>query len=268
MKYKAIALDVDGTLVNAKQEITAATKEALIAYQKAGGHLIIATGRPEPGAARFGKMLDFQEYGGILLSFNGGRITNMQNGDLIQSITYGPEIVYRAEEVSAKFPGTSLMTYQGKNLITNGPENPYVRLEEKNSQLNMVVVEHFCDLVDFPVHKCIIAGEGSYLAEIEGEIQAMMGDTVNVYRSDPYFMEIVPPNIEKAAGLDKIVEYLGITREELAAFGDGFNDIGMIKYAGAGFAMGNAQDCVKEVADYVTASNEEDGIAKAIEMYF
>lgn len=208
MKYKAIALDVDGTLVNAKQEITAATKEALIAYQKAGGHLIIATGRPEPGAARFGKMLDFQEYGGILLSFNGGRITNMQNGDLIQSITYEPEIVYRAEEVSAKFPGTSLMTYQGKNLITNNPEDPYVRLEEKNSQLNMVVVEKFRDLVDFPVHKCIITGEGSYLAEIEGDIQTMMGDTVNVYRSDPYFMEIVPPNIEKAAGLDKIVEYL------------------------------------------------------------
>ena len=91
---------------------------------------------------------------------------------------------------------------------------------------------------------------------------------LSVYRSESFFLEIMPENIDKALSLEKICEYTGVKREELAACGDGYNDIPMIRYAELGIAMANAKEPVKEAADAITLSNDEDGIAAAIEKYF
>ena len=89
---------------------------------------------------------------------------------------------------------------------------------------------------------------------LEQELQQKYGDRVSVYRSEPFFIEIMPQNVDKATSLDRMLETVGMTRENAICCGDGFNDISMIQYAGTGVAMGNAQPAVKEVADYITGT--------------
>ncbi len=88
---------------------------------------------------------------------------------------------------------------------------------------------------------------------------------MNVYRSEPFFVELVPLNVDKAQSLSRLAEIIGITSNDMIAFGDGFNDLSMIEYAGCGVAMKNAQQPVKDVAQFVTASNDDDGVALFIE---
>lgn len=90
----------------------------------------------------------------------------------------------------------------------------------------------------------------------------------SIYRSEPYFMEIMPRGVDKAAALERMLMSLGCTREETVCCGDGFNDISMLAYAGTGVAMGNAQPEVKAAADYITATNDEDGLVEVIEKFF
>jgi Cof subfamily protein (haloacid dehalogenase superfamily) len=91
---------------------------------------------------------------------------------------------------------------------------------------------------------------------------------MEVYRSEPYFLELVPKGIDKAQSLAVLLEEIGMTREEMIACGDGFNDLSMIKYAGLGVAMDNAQPTVKEAADFITHSNDADGVAHVVERFY
>ena len=106
-----------------------------------------------------------------------------------------------------------------------------------------------------------------FLAEVEKKVHAALCDRMDVYRSEPYFLEILPKGVDKAKSLESFLNIIGCRREELMACGDGFNDITMIKYAGLGVAMANAREEVKKCADYITASNDEDGVALAIERF-
>lgn len=91
---------------------------------------------------------------------------------------------------------------------------------------------------------------------------------MGVFRSEPYFLELVPKGIDKAQSLSVLLEEIGMTKNEMIAIGDGFNDLSMIQYAGLGIAMENAQDVVKQAADFITLSNEEDGVAYAVEKFY
>ena len=93
-------------------------------------------------------------------------------------------------------------------------------------------------------------------------------DVMSVYRSEPFFLELLPLGIDKAKSLAVLLERIGLTREEMMACGDGFNDLSMIQFAGMGVAMANAQDVVKEAANHITVSNEECGVAKVVEEFF
>lgn len=94
-----------------------------------------------------------------------------------------------------------------------------------------------------------------------------LGKELNVFRSDPFFLEILPAGIDKAYGLQKLIDVLGIKREEVIACGDGYNDITMVKFAGLGVAMGNAVEQTKAAADYITLSNDDDGVAAVVEKF-
>ena len=103
--------------------------------------------------------------------------------------------------------------------------------------------------------------------EVENKLNEMYGNELSIYRSEPFFVEIMPQNVDKAATLDVLVNMLGLNKENTICCGDGFNDLSMIKYAGIGVAMENAQDIVKVCADYVTNSNDDDGIVHVIEKF-
>ena len=113
-----------------------------------------------------------------------------------------------------------------------------------------------------------MTGEPEDMIVAENEIRQLTGDRMDVFRSAPFFLELVPKGIDKALSLGRLLDIMNISTGELMSFGDGYNDISMIKYAGMGIAMDNAADEVKKAADYVTLSNEDDGIAAAIDKFF
>jgi Cof subfamily protein (haloacid dehalogenase superfamily) len=150
-------------------------------------------------------------------------------------------------------------------VITETPEDRYVLEEARINKLKVKKIDSFVDYITFPIPKCLVVQEGDHLAKVEKIMSDALGNRFNVFRSEPYFLEIMPKNIDKAYSLSILAKYLHISKEEVVACGDGYNDLTMIGYAGLGIAMKNAQEVVKHKADFVTLSNDEDGIAFAIE---
>ena len=265
MQYKLLALDMDGTLLNSEKQITPKTLEALERLQQSGIRLILASGRPTPGVERFARQLRLREHGGYLLTFNGGHIVEAATGRVLYDRLLPqerlPDLVAAAREYR-----TALMTYEGRDVITEQPEDRYICYEAKINGLPVRGIDSFCDYVTFPLNKCLMTADGDELARVEVRMRERFPD-LDIYRSEPFFMEIMPKGVDKATGLSRLLEQLGYRREELIGCGDGFNDESMVRFAGLGVAMGNAQQPVRDAADLVTRSNDEDGIAFLISEY-
>ena len=263
---KALVLDIDGTLTNSKKEVTPATKEAVQQTMLLGHKVILASGRPTPGMRRYESELELAKYGGYLLSFNGARIVDCRTGEVvfqkILPLTLLPGL-YRF----AKENGCGLISYLGNEVISAFEPDEYVQIEAGINGLPIRVEENFLEFIDFDINKCLMTAPPETAPALEKELQEKYGHVASIYRSEPYFIEIMPQNVDKAASLDQMLPTIGVKRENTVCCGDGFNDISMIKYAGVGVAMGNAQQVVKEAADIITLTNDEDGLVPIIEKY-
>ena len=160
-----------------------------------------------------------------------------------------------------------ILTYEGEEIITSNVECPYAIAESNINHLPLRQVEDMKFYVDFKVPKFLMLDDGDYLAMVEPRVKAALGRDYSVYRSEPFFLEIMPKGIDKAKSLERLLDSLGMGREQMIACGDGYNDLTMIRYAGLGVAMENAVLPVKNAADYVTASNDEDGVALVAERF-
>ena len=160
----------------------------------------------------------------------------------------------------AKEYGVDFLTYEGEEIITNNDACIYAHKESKINHLTLRQVDDMEEHVNFPVAKFLLLDDGDYLATVEPKVKAAMGKNFAVYRSEPYFLEVLPKGIDKAQSLERLLQHLGMTKEEMIACGDGYNDLTMIQYAGLGVAMENAVLPVRKAADYITASNNEDGV--------
>lgn len=266
MEEKVLVLDIDGTLTNSDKEITSATKKGIQTVLEHGHKVILASGRPTPGMRRYEKELELEKYGGYLLSFNGGRIIECRSGEIVYQRILSLSII-PGLYAFAKNNGCGLVTYFGENIISAFEPDEYVELESRINGMPIKVVNNFVRYVDFDINKCILTAPADKAPELEKQLQEKYSDIVSVYRSEPFFIEIMPQNVDKATSLDRMLETVGMTRENAICCGDGFNDISMIKYAGTGVAMGNAQPAVKEAADYITGTNDEDGLVQVIDEF-
>lgn len=260
MKYKLIALDLDGTLKNSNNEITEKTRQALIQAQKQGVKIVLASGRPTPGLRHEAKALELEKYEGYILSFNGARVVDVKNGETIYEQTLTIDEAKKSY-IRAKEYHLACMTYEDDVIVTEDIDDEYVYVEARINDIQKRKVESFQENLKDPIHKVLLTGKPEYVASIEEEFKQPFGDSLSIYRSAPYFIEIMAKGIDKAASLDRLAKALGIQQEEVMAFGDGYNDLSMIEYAGLGVAMANAVDEVKQRANVITLSNDEDGIA-------
>ena len=264
MKYKLIVLDLDGTLTNSKKEISSRNRETLIRIQEQGIRLVLASGRPTYGIVPLANELRMNEFGGFILSYNGGEIINWETKEMMYENVLPNEVVPVLYEC-ARTNHLSILTYDGAEIVTENSQDPYV---QKEAFLNKRETNDFLTDITLPVAKCLIVGDAGKLIPVESELCIRLQGKINVFRSEPYFLELVPQGIDKALSLSVLLENIGMTREEVIAIGDGYNDLSMIKFAGMGIAMGNAQEPVKKAADYITLTNDEDGVAEAIERIF
>ncbi len=266
MKYKILVLDIDGTLTNSKKEITPKTKNALMMAQKLGVKLVIASGRPTYGIQPIAKELELDKYGGYILAFNGAKIIDCKNNEVIYEKSISADLLNDIYDLSQEHK-VNILTYENNNIVTEEPNDIYIKIESRINRMGVKQVDSFKDYVDFPVTKCLMVADGEYLSQVEPKVKEKLSEHLNVFRSEPFFLEIVPKNIDKAYSLGQLLEKLNYTKDEMIACGDGFNDKSMINFAGLGVAMENAQAEVKSIADHITLSNDNDGIAKVVENY-
>lgn len=266
MDRKILALDIDGTLTNSSKDITPATLKKLIEVQEAGHIVAIASGRPLPGIRRIADLTDLKKYGGYVLAFNGGRIVNYKTGEVVYQAALDNSIVREIYDYCLE-AGCGMVTYEGDNVITGTEIDEYMTFEAGINHMDIVKLDNFKDYIDFPLNKCLLTAKPDRAEAIEKELTHRYGDKVTIFRSEPYFVEIMPKNVHKATSLEKLLALLNIDVKNLVACGDGYNDLTMIEYAGVGVAMSNAQDIVKAHADYVTGSNDEDGLVPVMDKF-
>ena len=265
MKYKLLVLDVDGTLLNDEREISKRTLAALLKVQQMGVRIVLASGRPTYGLMPLAKTLELGNYGGFVLSYNGCQIIKAQNGEILFERRINPEMLPYLEKKARK-NGFAIFTYHNDTLITDSPDNEYIKNEALLNNLKIIKEDEFSTAIGFAPCKCMLVSvKEEALIELEQHWEKRLAGTLDAFRSEPYFLEVVPCGVNKANTLGALLEHLGVTREEVIAVGDGVCDVTMLQLAGMGVAMGHSQDSVKVCADYVTASNEEDGVALAVE---
>lgn len=265
MKYKLLVLDVDGTLLNNDKEISSRTLAALLKVQQMGVHIVLASGRPTYGILSVAKKLELGNYGGYILSYNGAQIIDARTGEVLFEKRINPEMLPYIEKKARK-NGFSIFTYTEDRIIADRSDDPYIRQEASLNNMKLIEEPEFSIAIDFSPCKCMLASDNEEaLVGLEEHWRKRLNGVLDVFRSEPYFLEVVPCSVDKANTLGILMEKLGVKPEEVMAIGDGVCDFSMIQMAGLGVAMGNAQDSVKVCADVVTASNEEDGVALAVE---
>lgn len=266
MQKKLLTLDIDGTLTNTQKEITPKTLQKIIEVQEKGHVVAIASGRPLPGIRKIADTLQLDKFGGYVLAFNGGRIVNYKTGDVVYQAALDNEIVREIYDYCLG-TGCGMVTYDGDRVITGTDIDGYMTFEASINHMEIMRIDNFKEYIDFPLNKCLLTAEPDKAAKIEEELDAKFGERVTIFRSEPYFVEIMPQNVHKATSLEKLLGVLEMEVKDLIACGDGYNDLTMIDYAGIGVAMANAQDIVKEHADYITLSNDEDGLVPVVDKF-
>lgn len=257
---KLIALDIDGTLLNSQNIITEKTREALIRAQDAGHTLVIASGRDPIGVRPYAEILDFKNHNGLICTFNGGKVINCQTGEVL--IDHSLEMDLARDILNfAKDNDMTYLIYAKDRIITNS-EKTYKIAEIAEADHNTYeVIENLEEVIDFRPNKILFSIDPADIDEKIELFDKKYDGKVNAFKSTPFFYEIMPVGVEKGASLREMSKFLGFDIKDTIAFGDERNDLEMLEAAGVGVVMANAPDIVKEYGDYITKSNDEDGIA-------
>lgn len=274
MSIKAIALDIDGTLTNDAKVVTPRTKEALLAAERAGITLVLASGRPIHGLKKLARELELDRYHGLLVAYNGSQVRDAASGELLfdQAMTADD-----ARAVLEHMKGFDVipMLVDGDRLYIEdayrctifhrGEPKNIVKYERDMCDLRLHEVRDLAAWCTTPQNKILTAGTDTYMAEHYQEMAAPFRGRLNCMFTADFYFEYTALGLDKSHALAGALPRRGIDMSELVAFGDGQNDAAMLRAAGIGVAMGNAIDETKEAADMVTATNNEDGIAQALE---
>ncbi|MBC1478203.1 Cof-type HAD-IIB family hydrolase [Listeria welshimeri] len=273
MTTQAIILDIDGTLLNDDKKISPETKKALITAQQNGVKLILASGRPTTGMHLYAEQLEMKKYHGLLVSYNGAKVVDCQTKEELfnQTLTIaeGKAVLEHMKQFEVK-----VMIDKDDYMYVNnvydcyitykGEEINIIQYESRGGNFKLCEKEDLAAFLDYRINKILTAGDPDYMQKNYQAMMAPFKNTLNCVFTADFYFEFTAKNIDKAKALDTVLTPMGIHAENIIAFGDGHNDITMVKYAGTGIAMDNAVPELKAVANSITLSNNKDGIAHVL----
>ena len=263
--YKLIVLDLDDTLLRDDLTISDRTREALLEAQRRGVRLVLASGRPTGAIGRYARELELEKHGGWIISFNGAVVTECATGETIFEQSLGAETLHEIHDLAAEH-GAGILTYVDDRIVT--PQwNEWVEVERRLTGMDVVEVADFNDAIRKSAIKAIVVDEPVRLREIADKIRPLVADRMNVVISKPFFLEFTDKGIDKKHSLALLLSRLGLDAEKVMAIGDSYNDVGMLQLAGLGICMANGPKEVRDLADHVTESNMDDGVAIAVERF-
>ncbi|MCM2420350.1 MULTISPECIES: HAD family hydrolase [unclassified Streptomyces] len=262
LPYRLIATDLDGTLLRGDHTVSERSRTALAAATAAGAAHIVVTGRSVPWARH---ILDDLGYEGLAVCGQGAQVYHAGEHRLLTSVTLDRQLAGLAlakieAEIGPLFLAASRDGLDGEVLIGAGYQH--------NPELPVIHMQDDSELWSAPLNKLYLQHPGlgdDGLAQVAREVA---GDLVGVTMAGEGIVELLPLGLSKATGLSIAARRLGLTAADTIAFGDMPNDLPMFAWAAHGVAMANAHDELKAVADEVTTSNDEDGIAVVLERLF
>jgi hypothetical protein len=265
MVIKMVAIDLDDTLLDAGLSISGPCRNNIKAARQQGVIVTLATGRMYSSALPYALQLEVDV---PLITYQGALVKSSRSAR-----------VHYYQPLDQDMAVAALQYFKGAGVHCHAYFDDRLCLEALSEEgvdyARLAGVEPL--LYDDLIQACrqgketlkimAVSKDGELLQHLERDLKQSFGGSLYVTRSKPCYLEVMNPQANKALALKLLAEYYGIRQEEVMAVGDSYNDMEMIKWAGLGIAMSNAPEEVKSLADYVTASNQEDGVAKALQRW-
>ena len=264
--YKLIALDMDGTLLRDDGSISARTQQAIAAAKAKGIKVVLASGRPIAGMEKFLQQLALTSHEDYVLSYNGSLVQNVGSGAVLASRLLNGQDVRDLFAMSQQL-GVNIHAFSRQQGLIAPRNSRYTELERSHNDLLLTELDFAQLPEDEAILKVMMVDEPEILAQAVAALPAEVYQRFTVVQSTPYFLEFLHPDSNKGTGVAALAAHLAISPEAIICVGDAGNDAHMLSYAGLGVAMGNATDEIKAMADFVTHSNQEDGVAHVIERF-
>ena len=259
-----LVLDLDDTLLRDDYSISQRNKERLMQAQEKGVYVVLASGRPTPAMLPFAEELDLKRYGSYIISFNGAIITDMTKKETIFEQSLTKEQIHGLHDFSLA-NNVDIITYTDDSIISES-SSKYIDVEVNLTQMKFNKVRCFKSAVNGSAVKCIMLEDPEYLKKVEGKLKKEKPNK-SVSISKPFFLEVMPKGIDKAASIARLAEKLDIKQHEIIAVGNAGNDLTMVEYAGLGIWVDNVTPELRHHADVVVASNNNEGVAEVVERY-
>ena len=254
--------DVDGTLVTGDKRLTAATVAAVGRLRAAGIGFSIASARPPVGLRRLVSELGLDLPMG---AFNGASVVRPDLSPLEEQTIPAPAARDALDRLLAE--GLDVWVFAQGAWCLRDPHGPYTDLERRTIGAEPRVVADLGTLMGEAAKIVGVSRDHAHLAACEARIGAALADRATVHRSQPYYLDVTPPHLDKGRFVTWMSQHLGIPPERIATFGDAGNDRPMFERSGFSVAMGNAEDSVKAAASAVTDSNDADGFAHGVDRF-
>lgn len=271
---RLVVMDMDGTLLNSRKEITPETAAALRRLQDRGTRLVLASGRPERGLMRFARQLDMKRHGGILISSNGA-LARTLDGRTLYSNALTRENTRKVLKHLKQFDVIPMIA-DGDSMLVENVYNCMIELDgrpwnvvEYEARSNGFLLREVRDLSEAGLtpEKILTAGTPAYLRQVSEKMRAPFCDSLDSMFTGPFYYEFTASGSNKGTALKAVMEACGVSSLQTAVFGDAENDLPMFAHAAITVAMGNATEPVRNQARYITASNDEDGIVRTVESW-
>jgi Cof subfamily protein (haloacid dehalogenase superfamily) len=252
--------DIDGTLITSNHEVTEATKAAAAKLYERGIELSLASSRPPRSIV---PLADALKLSGPFAAFNGALIV-MRNGEVLARSVISPAIITRVKAIGDHF-GIGVWLYDDVDWWAPW-RDAFVDREEHTSGFASRI-DGYAERITRDANKLTVVGKPELVAQAEEQVLSELGDQVSASKSKPRFLDVTSYGIHKGTVVVRLAELLRIPTERVAVIGDGPNDVEMFKHAGVSIAMGQGVDEVREAANYLTTSNDDEGWARGIEQY-
>lgn len=265
--YKLIGLDIDGTLLNDKHEVTSEVYEAVQKAKELGVKIILCSGRAPGGLEKYINDLGLDGPQDYVVAYNGELIQNISTREIMMKKPLTLEDLRDLYKIG-KDLGTTVNFFDESSVYSlNEDISKYVVLEAYLSKIPLRY-RRIKDITEnTTISKVLFSSEPEHLETVVNSIPLSVKEKYEFVLSAPYYLDILHPEVSKGNAIKKLANHFNIKREEVMCIGDSGNDTSMVQYAGLGVAMGNAMDELKKQADFITLSNKESGVAHAIHKF-
>lgn len=259
-RIRLLVSDVDGTIVLPDKTLAPSTLAAVARLREAGVALALVSARPPRGMRWIAESLGLAT---PMAGFNGGMLTEA-DGTLIENLPMPEGVVRQALDVFGR-AGVQPWLFSALDWLVLDPAGDYVAHERYAIRFDERVVSGFGPYLARADKLVGVSADFGHLARVEAELQTLVGERASVHRSQPYYLDVTHPDANKGTAVRRLAALLGVPLSEVAVIGDMENDVPMFAVSGLSIAMGDASPEVRSAAGHVTAANDRDGWARAVD---